>query len=435
MKVLLIGDGAREHAMAEALAKSNEVYSLMQEKNPAIAKIAKESKIDKEIDCELVEKLIEKWEIDYFIPGPITYNWKKFVESLSFCKTKYSGATAEASRIGTEQSFFRELMQRNECPGRITYGVFDDIEDANEFIEVYGKPVAVRPIDLNLQTKLMSGHGGQLTDIDSVKNYVKKLIGKEKNSIVIEELVEGEEFSLAALIDGKFVYPLHTIHESRFSIAKQKGRITPGMGGYYNGGKLLPFMIDADYVNAVEIIQSIVNAMDREGIPYQGELTTRFILSKEGPKVIEIMIGLGDPGATLLLPQLETSYGEICEAIIEGELENMNICFDDKAAICKYVIPKGYPRKSTSSKLTIGKGKIYYNSVEQKKDLMYTTQKRTLVCVGTGHNLKEAEKEIDETLAMVKGKIYYRKDIGTENYINGQIQKINKIRSEEGKLI
>ena len=154
-----------------------------------------------------------------------------------------------------------------------------------------------------------------------------------------------------------------------------------------------------------------------------------FILTKDGVKLIEYNARFGDPEAMNVLPLLKTDFVSICQAITIQELDRINIKFEKKATVCKYVVPEGYPDKPLKNEkveISKTKTKMYYASVEQKDDL-YMTGSRALAFLGIGDSLDEAEKIAEEGANSVKGKVFYRKDIGTKELIEKRIEHIKNI--------
>ncbi|MFC2174527.1 phosphoribosylamine--glycine ligase [archaeon] len=442
MKVLLVGNSAREHAMGEALARDAELYCVMTAKNPGLMDLSAGRAIGDILDPEYVLKWAKKWGVDFCVVGPEAPLGAGVTDVLEENGIPCASPSKAAAQIELDKSFCRELMEKYECSGRIVYKVFDNAADASEFIDVFGKPVAIKPLGLTggKGVKIVADVPGQLKDLDAAKKYAKKVLkdGIGGAKVIVEEKLEGEEFTIQAFVDGSYVAPTPAVQDHKFANDGDKGSFTGGMGSYSNIGNLLPFMQPEDYDTAVGIMREVVGALKREGHPYKGVMYGQFMLTPEGPKVVEINARFGDPEAMNTLGVLKTSYREICEAINEGELANLPIEFAETATVCKYIVPKGYPGRPVKGKRVRIEGKpkskVYYASVDKKKNGLFMSSSRALAFVGTGGTIEEAEKMARHDLALVKGPVHYRKDIGTQKLIEKRITHMDELRLRHDKL-
>ena len=439
MKVLLVGNGAREHAMGEALAADVELYSLMKAKNPGLVGLSKGHAIGNILDAELVLKKAKEWGVDYCVIGPEAPLGAGVSDLLESEGIQCASPSKAAARIELDKSYCRELMKKHNCRGQVAYEKFGDGDKAAEFIDVYGKPVAIKPLGLTggKGVKVMADLPGQLRDADAAKKYAKEVIESGiggANEVLIEEKLAGEEFTLQAFVDGEAVVGMPAVQDHKFAYDGDRGPFTGGMGSYSAPGKLLPFMSEGDYSAGMGILEDIVGALRNEGTPYKGVMYGQFMLTADGPKVVEINARFGDPEAMNVLPLLKTSYSEICEAMNEGELGSMDIVFEPKATVCKYVVPKGYPTKPEKGKLIeVGgqpKGRMYYASVDEKSDGLHMSSSRALAFVGLGDTIESAEKIASTDLSLVSGPIHYRKDIGTPKLVDARIRHMAEIRNK-----
>jgi phosphoribosylamine--glycine ligase len=214
------------------------------------------------------------------------------------------------------------------------------------------------------------------------------------------------------------------------------GPNTGGMGSYSQEDGLLPFLKKEEYQECVDIMQSIIGAMRKDGTPYKGILYGQFILTSKGPKVIECNARFGDPEAMNVLPLLTTDFSEICNGIIDGTLSSKSASFLNKATVCKYVVPMGYGVESKVGekvevdvkKILEGGAELFFASVNQKNDQIYTTSSRSLAVVGIDNSIFEAEKIAENALSNVKGKIFMRHDIGKKELIEKRIKHMEELR-------
>jgi phosphoribosylamine--glycine ligase len=226
-------------------------------------------------------------------------------------------------------------------------------------------------------------------------------------------------------------------HKRRF--IDDRGPNTGGMGSYSCPDHLLPFL-DADAVaEGLEITRKVAEAICREtGIPYKGVMYGGFIITCSGVKLIEYNARFGDPEAMNILPLLRTDFIDVCRAIIDGSLERLDIVFEKKATVCKYVVPRGYglsqnhpEAASASSRIEIGDARgarFYYSSIDQRPDGLYMTSSRAIGVVGIADGLEEAERIAEGAVSAIRGLVDHRPDIGTGPLIRKRIDHMRTIK-------
>jgi len=437
MNILVVGTGAREHAICNAV-KNADLYSIMSNKNPGIAQISK-FQISNEKDLISVKEYALKNKIDMAIIGPEAPLEMGIVNELQSAGISCVGPTKEAARIETDKAFMRDLFNTYKIDDSIVYRVFDNFNDTKDFIDEFGQDIVVKPVGLTggKGVKIVGEH---LEDGEAAKNYVKEIINNKISGhaqVVIEERLIGEEFTVQAFVDGDKVIPMPAAQDHPHAYEDDQGPITGGMGSYSDKNGLLPFLDKKNYQISVKIMQDTVNAIKKEVGPYKGFLYGQFMLCKDGPKLVEYNARFGDPEALNVLPLLKTDFIGLCEDIIDGNLKTAD--FKRKATVCKYIVPRGYPETGKSEQIiNVNESKInqegalvYYAAVNQKNGKIFTSQSRALALVGIGDTLKEAEEICENATKHVKGDVYHRRDIGTANLIEKRIKHMTKIRSNK----
>ena len=265
MKILVVGTGAREHAICQALHKEADIYSIMSNQNPGIARIS-QFKIGSEMDIEGVKKQAQDWKVDMAIIGPEAPLEHGIVDTLQEAGIPCVGPTRQAARIETDKAFMRELFTKHNISGSIAYGAFDTVEDAGEFIDDFGDDVVVKPVGLTggKGVKIVGEH---LKDSEEAKNYVKEIIDNKIGghaSVVIEERLVGEEFTVQALVDGDHLIPMPAAQDHPHAYEGDQGPITGGMGSYSDKNGLLPFLESKEYDAAVKLMEGTINADKKE---------------------------------------------------------------------------------------------------------------------------------------------------------------------------
>jgi phosphoribosylamine---glycine ligase len=435
MKILVVGTGAREHAICNAV-KDAELYSIMSNKNPGISRISK-FQISSEKDLVGVKKYALDNKIDIAIIGPEAPLEMGIVDELQAAGIGCVGPTKEAARIETDKAFMRDLFDTHKISGSIVYKVFDSLEDTGDFIDEFDQDVVVKPVGLTggKGVKIVGEH---LEDGEAAKRYVKEIIDNKISGyaqVVIEERLIGEEFTVQAFVDGDKVVPMPAAQDHPHAYEGDQGPITGGMGSYSDKDGLLPFLDRKNYQESVKIMQDTVNAIKKEVGPYKGILYGQFMLCKDGPKLVEYNARFGDPEAMNVLPLLKTDFVELCENIVDGNLKSAD--FKRKATVCKYIVPQGYPETGKAgqiinvdeSKINQEGALVYYAAVNQKDDKIFTSASRALGLVGIGNTISEAEEICENVTKYVKGEVYHRRDVGTAKLIEKRIKHMNMLRS------
>jgi phosphoribosylamine--glycine ligase len=428
MKILVVGGGGREHAIAAALARntSTEVFSVMAKRNPGIDTIAKDVLLAKETDVSRIVTYAMQKQLDYAFIGPESPLEAGIVDALEGADIPCVGPVKSAARIETDKAFCRDMMERHAIEGCPKYRVFHDVAGAVDFIKSYDGDLVVKPIGLT------GGKGvrimGEQVDRNGAIEYVRSLNGEA----VLEERLIGEEFTLQAFVDGTHIVPMPLVQDHKRAFEGDIGLNTGGMGSYSMPDHMLPFVTKADYKKAIEIMKAAVAAMERTGHPYKGILYGQFMNTAQGPKVIEFNARFGDPEAMNVLSLLTSDLSEIVHHIAEGSLLPSHVSFDTLATVCKYLVPEGYPESPHAGDvITVGphdKALLYYANVEKAGSELVTLTSRTLAFVGVGDTLEHAEQAAEQAASEVKGKVRHRRDIGTKELLDRRIAHMKELR-------
>jgi len=428
MKILVVGGGGREHAITCSLARNTgtEIFSVMAKRNPGIAGLSKKILLAKETDVARIVAFAKETGAEYAFIGPESPLEAGIVDSLETAGIACVGPTRAAARLETDKAFCRDLMERQAIEGCPKYRVFYDKGEAISFIKEYDGDLAIKPIGLT------GGKGvrimGEQVDRDGAIAYANTLDA----GVVLEERLIGEEFTLQAFVDGNHLIPMPLVQDHKRAFESDQGPNTGGMGSYSMPDHRLPFVTDRDYRKALEIMKSIVAAMERTGQPYKGILYGQFMNTAQGPKVIEFNARFGDPEAMNVLSLLTTDLTEIVTRITEGTLRFSNVTFEQKATVCKYLVPEGYPDSPRTGKpVAIGDhtgALLYYANIEEKNGTFSTLTSRTLAFVGKGDTLEEAEQSAEKAAAAVTGEVRHRRDIGTRELLDRRIAHMKELQ-------
>ncbi len=439
-KVLLVGGGAREHAMARALAEGGaELYSVMKNRNPGIRRLSKDVLPASETDVEKVVLYAKLKAVELACVGPESPLEAGLVDALEHEGVRCASPTKAAARLETSKEFMRSLMARHNVPGRIEHWVFSDIDEVRRFISGYDRGVAVKPVGLT-GGKGVKISGDQLLNKEDVLAYASEILDKKVGGqarVVIEEKAEGEEFTLQAFSDGKTVSPMPAVQDHKRAWEGDKGPNTGGMGSYSQEDHLLPFLRKEEYDDGVRIIQRTVDALAAEGTPFKGPIYGQFMLTHDGPRIIEFNARFGDPEAMNVLSLVRSNFLEVCNDMADGRLGGARATFADLATVCKYVVPAGYGVESrVGSEIAVDEkaleaegARLYYAAVNEKgPGKVLTTTSRALGVVGIAGDIGFAEERCERALSHLKGDFFVRHDIGRPEALQKKQEHMKRVR-------
>jgi phosphoribosylamine--glycine ligase len=428
MKILVVGGGGREHAIVSALARNRKtaLFSVMAKKNPGIAKLAEKIMLCSETDVPRIVSFAQEHCIEYAFIGPESPLEAGIVDALESAGIFCVGPTKEAARIETDKGFCRGLMEQYHIGGCPKYRLCRNSAEAIAFIKDHDGDLVIKPVGLTggKGVKIM----GEQVDRAGAIGYAAQI----KGSIILEERLIGEEFTLQAFVDGTHLIPMPLVQDNKRAFEGDTGPNTGGMGSYTLPDHMLPFVTKTEYARAYEIMQAIVEVLARTGHPYKGVLYGQFMNTAKGIQVIEFNARFGDPEAMNVLSLLTSDLSEIMVNITSGTLTSAHVTFEKKATVCKYLVPEGYPdAPHAGNTIHIGdtNGAItYYANVEEHDRSLVTLTSRTLAFVGIGDTLEAAEHIAEQAAASVRGLVRYRKDIGTEKLLNLRIAHMKELR-------
>jgi len=439
VRVLLIGNGAREHVIAETIKRSSHdiaLFSFMKSNNPGIASLSDDVLPGNYGDLQGIARFAKEHGVEFAIIGPEDPLNNGVVDFLKTEGIPSVGPAQSLARLETSKSFTRNLLEKYGIPGNPRFRTFSSLDGVEKFIgDLDG--IVIKPDGL-------TGGKGVMVQGDHFqsKGEAVEICGKILNdhpSMIVEEKFEGEEFSLQCLCDGTTVVATPPVQDHKRRFVGDRGPNTGGMGSYSLEDHSLPFLREEDIAQGLAITQKVAEAIYREtGEYYKGIMYGGFIVTREGVRLLEYNARLGDPEAMNILPLLKTDFVDICRAIIDGTLQDVKVEFEKKATVCKYIVPKGYglppdhpDARSTSAKIEVadtGDARLYYSSVDKREDGLYMTTSRAIGIVGIADTLKGAEGIAERAIAAIQGPIDHRPDIGTQELIAKRIQHMKGIR-------
>jgi len=447
VKVLLIGSGGREHAIAKFVKKGEDVklYGYLSGRNPGIIGLCEEYRVGDITDPVQVTAYAEEKGIDLAIVGPEAPLEVGVIDSLEEAGIGCVGPRREAARIETDKAFCKELMAKYGTGGVPEFKVFQDPQEACRYLDAYDKPVAIKPAGLTggKGVKVMGDH---LKDVQEAKEYVVEIFEKGIGTlpkVVVEEKLEGEEFSLQAFTDGERLLATPCVQDHKRALEGDRGLNTGGMGSYSDKDHLLPFLTRQDLEKSLEIMERTIQAIKKEvGTPFKGILYGGFIATAKGPMILEFNARLGDPEAINILPIFEGDPIELLYGVAEGSLSPKRAGFKKLATVCKYLVPKSYVDPSLpkiSEPIEVDEegvkrvgAELFYASVNMADGRLMTTKSRSLAVLGVDEDLYRAEEIAEEATRYVAGNLYHRRDIGTKELVERRVKHMEEVRRGGG---
>ena len=438
-RVLLIGNGAREHVIAETVKRSRydtALFSCMKSNNPGIASLSDDVLLGSYGDREGIVKFAKGKEVNFAIIGPEDPLNGGIVDALKQEGIPSVGPTQSLARLETSKTFTRNLLEKYDILGNPLFRTFSSLEGIEEFIGGLDG-VVIKPDGLTGGKGVMV-QGDHFRAGDEAIERCRAILDGH-SSVIVEEKFEGEEFSLQCLCDGITVVATPPVQDHKRRFAGDRGPNTGGMGSYSLEDHSLPFLRDEDVAQGLAITRRVAEAIYQEtGEYYKGVMYGGFIVTRQGVRLLEYNARFGDPEAMNILPLLKTDFVDICRAVIDGTLHDIDMAFEKKATVCKYIVPKGYglpadhpDALSTAAKIEVadtGDARLYYSSVDKREDGLYMTTSRAIGVVGIADTLEGAERMAEGAIAAIQGPTDHRPDIGTQALIDKRIKHMKEIR-------
>ena len=420
MRVLVVGSGGREHALAWKLRQSSRVQVLWcAPGNAGIAQHAECVPIAAD-DLRGLVRFAREQAIDLTLVGPEVPLTMGIVDRFAAAGLRVFGPTAAAARLEGSKAFTKELLRQLRIPTAF-FGVFAEPDEAVRYVREVGAPVVVKA------DGLAAGKGVFICPtvdeaIEAIDELMRRrLFGDAGGRIVVEEFLEGEEVSFMAITDGTTVLPLATSQDHKRAFDHDLGPNTGGMGAYSPAPAITPAL--QDRVMA-EIMEPVVHGMAKQGVRYTGVLYAGLMLQGGRAKVLEFNVRFGDPEAQAILARLRTDLADLLERACDGRLAGTTIEWDPRPAVCVVLAAEGYPGTVERGRVIEGLGALegWANGVvfhagtrrsETPPGLLVTDGGRVLGVTALGDTIERAIGEAYGVAARIHWPgMHYRRDIG-----------------------
>ncbi len=418
MKVLLVGGGGREHAIAASLAKSPRVDRLYcAPGNAGIAKIAECVNIGT-MDFENLTRFAKEEGIDLTVCSMDDPLCAGIVDAFEEKGLRIFGTRANAAIIEGSKAFSKDLMKKYGIP-TAAYEIFDDADKALAYLETASYPIVLKASGLALGKGVLicNTHEEAVAGIGEL--MLDKKFGTAGDKIVIEEFMTGREVSVLAFVDGSHYKLMTSSQDHKRAGDGDTGLNTGGMGTFSPSPFYTP---EVDAYCREHIYQKTVDAMKAEGRPFTGVLYFGLMLTPQGPRVLEYNTRFGDPETQVVLPRMKTDIVDVMEACIDGTLDQIELEYEDNAAVCVVLASGGYPESYEKGKVITGLDRFddaegyfcfHAGTKFDENGNVVTSGGRVLGVVALGDTLKEARARAYKACEWVSfDKMYKRSDIG-----------------------
>ena len=413
MKVLVVGSGGRCHAIVERLSKSPQVDKIFcAPGNAGIAALA-ECVAIKETEVEKLKAFAIDNNVELTVVGPEVALEAGIANSFKDSGLRIFGPTREAARIETSKQFAKDLMHKYGVP-TAAYATFEDFNAAMEYVKAGSLPTVLK------YDGLAAGKGVVIAEtMEEAEAALRDMLQDEKfgkGKVVVEEYLEGPEFSLLCFVNGKDVYPMPVAQDHKRAYDGDKGPNTGGMGAYTE----LPFITEEDLAYAMDkIMRPTAAAMVEEGCPFCGVLYGGLMKTKSGIKVIEFNARFGDPETEVILPRMTSDICQVFCDVADGKQPTIE--WNAMATLGIVLASKGYPGSYEKGYAIEGTeevdGSIYHMGTALKDGKYVTSGGRVMIVVCEAPSLREAQQKAAQEVAKIKCEhLFHRTDIGDKAF-------------------
>jgi len=468
MKILGIGAGAREHAIAKKLSASRynpKLYWIGENRNPGISRICQKSGVEfiqgSTTDPEFVGSTAKRLGVDFVFVGPEEPNFHGVPDRLEEMRIPCIGANRSVALIEMSKADMRRLQWEYDVPGKLLFQTFRSAEEAYSILQKYSESltwlqnVALKP------ARQAGGKGVKVVEDRQIYLHDEKQRFKSKHvgwlegymrgygdiedKILVEENVWGPEYTLQCFTDGKTVLGMPMVQDNKNAHEFDIGTETGGMGSISGPDMSLPFLTVSEYKDSLRIVEKMVSAIqDKTGKRYHGVVAGQMMLTEvEGPTIIEMYSRLGDPEALNVLHTLKNDLVDVCLAIIDERLNSVRLEFEKKAVVVKAIAPKGYPDNRRlamghpvevdESIITKHDCELFWASCNLQEDgRIVSAGSRLVEILASGETLPVASAQIEKVISAVKltdgWGLFHRSDVGSEELLKRRAELSEKVR-------
>lgn len=418
MKVLIIGGGGREHAIAWKLNNENNVKKIYcAPGNAGISEIAECLNIN-DSDIEKLLQFAKKEQIDLTIVGPEVPLVKGIVDEFEKEGLRVFGPNKECSQLEGSKAFSKEFMIRHNIP-TAKYKEYTNLDEAISEIDSFGYPVVIKADGLAAGKGVVIPQNREEAIATLKEMMSDKKFGSAGDKVVVEEFLKGIETSILAFVDNNTIVPMVSAKDHKKIYNHEKGPNTGGMGTFSPSE-----IYTEELSNEIEekVLNKTLEGFKKDGLDYKGILFIGLMITKDGAKVLEYNVRFGDPETQSVLFRLETNLHEIMEAILENRLKDIDINYKKEEAVCVILTSGGYPESYEKGKIISGLDNldkdivVFHSGTKMLDNNLVTNGGRVLGISAKASSVEEAAKKVYENINKINfDGMHYRTDIGIES--------------------
>jgi phosphoribosylamine---glycine ligase len=418
MKVLVVGSGGREHAVAWKIAQSREVSKVYVA--PGNAGTSLEEKVENvaisAMDIQGLLDFAKKEKVGLTVVGPEAPLVAGITDAFRDAGIKCFGPSSDAAQLEGSKAFAKAFLERHKIPSAAS-GTFEDVESARDYICKQGLPIVIKADGLAAGKGVIVARTKEEAFETVTAMLSGKAFGEAGRRVVVEEFLQGEEASFIVMTDGLHVLPLATSQDHKARDDGDRGPNTGGMGAYSPAPVVTP-EVHARVMR--EVIEPTVAGMASEGRPYTGFLYAGLMISPHGQlKVLEFNCRCGDPETQPIMLRLKSDLSELCLAALDRTLDRIHAAWDDRTALGVVMAAGGYPEQYKKGDVIAGLPdreedfKVFHAGTDLKEGQVVTNGGRVLCVTALGTSVTAAQKKAYEIVARIRWDgVYYRRDIG-----------------------
>lgn len=409
MNVLVVGKGGREHALARAASLSPQCETLyMAPGNPGMAKLGTCVPVA-DNDIEGLVQFAKDHAIDLTIVGPEATLALGIADAFEAEGLTVFGPSQAATQVESSKDFAKEIMKKYDIP-TAAYATFDNFDDAWRYVQEQGAPIVVK------EDGLKAGKGVTVAmRLEDAREALEIAFAIPDNKVVIEQYLEGFEYSLIALVHNDLVVPLEIAQDHKRAYDNDEGPNTGGMGSYSPVKRITPDIVEQ---TMKQVMEPMAKALVEEGVPFTGFLYGGLMLTNEGIKTIEFNARFGDPEAEVILSRLESDFLAAIQSVLRGEKPALQ--WSSQVSHGVVLASTNYPASSTKGARIEGldevEGIVYHMGTKEEDGTLLTDGGRVLMLVSLADDLESAYEKTYANVAKVKSDaLFYRSDIGRKD--------------------
>ena len=436
MRWLVVGGGAREHALGHTLVQAGaEVVVASPNANPGLERLAAVSRRLEVTNPSAISAFAREAKADAAVIGPEAALAAGVADALREANVPTVGPGRDGAQLETSKAYCRAFLTRHGVDAQPRFVQPTTPAEVDRAVGAFGGPFVVKPSGLTAG-KGVWVQGSDFTEPREGAAYAKALL-VQSDGVLLEEKLDGEEFSLMAFVTDSGVYPMPAVQDFKRALEGNQGGNTGGMGAYTQRDGLLPFLGREERDAALAVLERTVAGLRADGIDYRGILYGGFLLTGQGPRLLEFNARFGDPeGVNVLALYEEGNFSDLLFGVANGRVDPNLVRFRRRSTVLKYLVPPGYGGATQpGGRLSLEEPAIeddgvhvFYGQVESRgPGTVEFTSSRGVALLGEASAIAEAGARVELALRHVRGSYYVRHDIGTREDLVARTEHVRRL--------